>query len=137
MNADEPRPTRVARAPSALSEAAERQCAFCGERAQHLHHLTGRDPDRRYLDPLLVAALCRKHHTLVHADLRAQLIDTPPAARHWYPQSSLRYTLARLGAYFGRLAAYSDDPMLGPLAVTLQDRTLSIPDTSSIIDLLG
>lgn len=95
--------------------AADRMCQFCGDPAQQLHHLTGRDPSGAHLDPALVVALCRNHHVLVHSDLRSQQLDTPDAA-DWNDVTATRFRLNRLGTYLGRLADYSDERLWASLA---------------------
>jgi hypothetical protein len=41
-------------------------CPFSGRRADNGHHLSGRDADGRYLDPLLLLPLIRRQHHLEH-----------------------------------------------------------------------
>ena len=93
-------------------------CAFCGERAKHAHHLTGRGPDHEYLHPGLTADLCHRHHTLVHNDLRAQWIDNPLAGG-WSTAAVLEQSLLRVAAFLGRYAEFADNPIWRRLAVVL------------------
>lgn len=95
-------------------------CAFCGQRAKHAHHLTGRGPDHAYLHPRLTVDLCHRHHTLVHNDLRAQFIDTPLAGT-WSKAAEIEQSLARLAAFHGRFAQFADCPLWRPLAGVLAD----------------
>ncbi len=47
------------------------RCVFLGRPADHLHHLTGRDPDGHYLDPPLWTPLVRRIHVVEHQGWRA------------------------------------------------------------------
>lgn len=49
-----------------MSNARDFECPFSGELADEFHHPTGRDADRRYLDPALVIALSRRQHNREH-----------------------------------------------------------------------
>ncbi len=49
-----------------MMRARDHRCVFVGQRADHLHHASGRDGAGRYLDPLLVVPLTRRQHVVEH-----------------------------------------------------------------------
>jgi hypothetical protein len=106
-------------------------CVFCGQPAAHAHHITGKDPWKRHLDPNLVAPLCHQHHTLVHEDLRSQDLDRPRVRDGWNYQVALGFRLARLAVFFGRLDTYQDPPFYAPLAVALRWWSEPIPEDAT------
>lgn len=98
---------------------ADGKCLWCDENAVDDHHLTGRAPSRRYLDPALVASLCHDDHELAHEDLRNAGVDTPPRG----PWSSLRgveFCLERTALFLARLAQQSQQTVWGRLADALR-----------------
>jgi len=81
----------------------EKRCAVCGAQVRRDgHHLTGRGPDGRYLDPSLVAELCHDDHELVHDDLRRQHIDQPLQSENVLER--IERCLRRVGAFLGRVS---------------------------------
>jgi hypothetical protein len=53
-------------------------CLFCGRRATHLHHITGRPTPRApYFDPRLVVPLCESCHHREHVALRRLSLEWP------------------------------------------------------------
>jgi hypothetical protein len=95
-------------------------CSLCFEPAKHLHHLTGRDPNRDRLDPDLVSPLCVRHHVLMHNVLRSQHIDVAGRAPWTTPAESVAFRLLRLAVFFGLYADYHDDPTWPLVAVALR-----------------
>lgn len=95
------------------------ECTFCGQPSRHGHHITGRQPDRTYLHPDLIAELCHRHHVLVHNDLRTLAIDIPDRS-DTDPIRQVVFALRRIAAFIGRLATYSDNPLWRPLAAVLE-----------------
>ncbi len=94
-------------------------CALCFEAADHVHHLSGRNPQRDRLDPDLVVGLCVNHHVLVHNLLRSQRVDVP-GREPWTPVQSVAFRLLRLAVFIGLYADYHDDPLWPLLATALR-----------------
>jgi hypothetical protein len=98
---------------------ARSRCAWCPEPAVDAHHLTGRHPDRSYLDLELTVPLCHAHHEIAHADLRCQRLDNPTpevAARI----GRIAFCLARLAVFFGRFATTTGHAWFEQLASALR-----------------
>jgi len=95
-------------------------CLWCRSPSTvEAHHLTGKRADHTYPHPDLTVPLCKKHHDLAHADLRAQRIDDPAttpldtiqAVAHW---------LARIATFLGRHSRTHTQDWLGRIADALQ-----------------
>ena len=99
------------------------RCTYCDGEIRW-HHLTGRDPQLRYLDPHLTLPLCHDHHQLIHDDLRAAGVDDPrerSAERLcWVERVERRLRWLAIAA--GRLAASKLPaiPLLARLAESLK-----------------
>jgi hypothetical protein len=91
------------------------ECVWCDEAAVDGHHLTGRGPDRRYLNPDLVASMCHDDHELAHEDLRNAGVDTPPRGA-WSSLRGVEFCLERAALFLARLAQQSQQNVWGRLA---------------------
>lgn len=98
---------------------AEPTCAWCGQPAVDDHHLTGRGPDRRYLDRELVAPLCHDCHELAHEDLRNAAVDTPPKGP-WSAVHAVEFCLDRSALFLARLSQQSDQNLWAHLAAAVR-----------------
>lgn len=96
-------------------------CCLCFKPAAHVHHLTGRDPQRLHLDDDLGVPLCRNHHVYAHELLRSQRLDTPPRRSAWTPTAATAFRLQRLGVFFAMYATFHDGPLWPLLAASLRD----------------
>jgi hypothetical protein len=97
------------------------RCAYCDAEGAMRHHLTGRDPQLRYLDPRLTLPLCHDHHQLIHDDLRVVGVDDPATgtSRRLPFVERVEWRLRRLAVALGRLArALPDWRWLGTLAAS-------------------
>ncbi len=84
---------------------------FCGRRPVDFHHVTGRSaPDGEYLDPALVVALCRKHHSREHVVLTDLDLEWPPEGG-----ALLAHRLRRARAFVDRSATFRRPLVLDPV----------------------
>jgi hypothetical protein len=85
------------------------RCLTCGATECRGHHVTGRDPDGRYLDPDLRPPYCHDHHELSHDDWRTLGIQNVARGQEAAPQLTLvervELRLRRLAAAAARQAA--------------------------------
>jgi hypothetical protein len=88
---------------------------FSSEPAERRHHVTGRGPDGRYLDPEFTAPLTHTEHELVHDDWQTlELTDSN------HPETfldSLELCLKRAGPFVGRLSETMPEPIATFLAL--------------------
>ncbi len=96
-------------------------CAMCGQPAREMHHVTGRGPGRGRLDAGLVVGLCRRHHNLVHQDLRGEGLDRPSSGSAWGAVASVRFRLERCGLFLGRYSDFQDEPFWPLLATAIRE----------------
>jgi hypothetical protein len=85
----------------------DKRCLLCPEPPEDNHHVTGRGPDGRYLDPKLVGPLCHDCHELVEEDNTA---GAPDHASTETFLGSLELRLSRTAGFVGRVAATLPDP---------------------------
>jgi hypothetical protein len=112
-------------------------CMFCGRRAIHAHHLTGRGPDHAQIHDTLTVYLCRDHHLLVHNELRAQRIDTPPPGPAWTTITKIAHVLRRLAVFIARFATFADNPMWIMFAVVLESCADELDQANPAAGLVG
>ncbi len=80
------------------------RCAVCGREGNwQLHHLTGTDHQREYLDRGMTVPLCHDHHTLVHDDWKTLGIEEIDRALHPAEVAALR--LRRCSAVLARIGS--------------------------------
>src|SRR4029079_8591116 len=84
------------------------RCLICGAEHCKGHHLTGRDPRGRYLDPRLAVPLDPEHHMLYHYDWRALGIQDSEQVHESAPKLTyverVELRLRRGAVLAGRLA---------------------------------
>ncbi len=93
-------------------------CAICGGSVERLHHLTGRGPDGRYLDPELQVGVCHDDHELAHDDLRHDGTDKP--LRVVCVFEGVAYRLERVAAFLSRVAEHAPLAWIAKLARSMR-----------------
>jgi hypothetical protein len=78
------------------------RCVFHSERpADHLHHVTGRDADGDYLDPLLVVPLAHRQHVVEHQAWNVAGIGDGAAGSNVLRLRRVGHLLVRMGEHHG------------------------------------
>ena len=84
-------------------------CLLCGAPSEDGHHVTGRDANETYLDPVFKAPLCHSCHELVGEDWNTVGVqDTAPAESFL---DSLELRLTRTATFTGRVAEPAPEPL--------------------------
>jgi len=108
-------------------------CLLCGHTKVEAHHISGRDPDRRYLDPELTVPLCGECHQLAGADNRAERVETPDGTQ-WSLLASVEWWLKRVALFAARACQYYDVAWLVALAASLRRNADTLALQRRILD---
>ena len=95
-------------------------CPFLGRPADQLHHLTGRDADGRYFDPLLVVPVVGSQHVAEHVGWRAVGFgDGSTALPDVLRLRRVAHFLVRLGEHHGGGVVVLPAPSVRALGLVL------------------
>jgi hypothetical protein len=78
-------------------------CLFFGRRADHLHHITGKDTEDNYLDPDFKAPVTKRAHSMEHAGWAGEpdFSDGGDRDHNWLRLRRTSHFLIRLGQHHG------------------------------------
>ncbi len=115
-----------------MKRAVDYRCPFCGQVADHLHHMTGRDAFGSYLDPGLRVPLTRRCHVVEHQTWRIGGMDDGVGGS----PNSLR--LLRSGLLLVRLGEHHEDGSVWLPASTVRELgRMQVDISRQLVDATG